>query len=78
MQMSRDLLVKGRTQVKQQRASSVAAVRVSTPAAQPGEHCSSPVATKRMLRLDEPLSPVPASGEQRAHAANGRSKQILK
>jgi len=36
--------------------------------AQPEEHCSNPVTTKRMPRLDEPLSPVPAGGAQRADA----------
>jgi len=58
--MSRDLLVKGRIQVEQLCASPVAVVQVLMLVAQPEEHCSNPVATKRMLRLDEPLSPVRA------------------
>jgi len=54
--MSRDLSVKGRRiEVKQLRASRVAVVRVLMPVAQPEEHCSNPVATKRMPRLDELL-----------------------
>jgi len=40
--MSRDLLVKGRIQVEQLRASPVAVVRVLMPVAQPKEHCSNP------------------------------------
>jgi len=72
--MSRNLLVKDRIQVEQLRASPSAVVRVLIPVAQPEEHCINPVATKRMPRLDEPLSPVPAGGAQSADAANGRSK----
>jgi len=66
--MSRDLLVKGHIQVEQLRASPIAVVRVLMPVAQPEEHCSNPVTTKRMQRLDEPLSPVPAGGAQHADA----------
>jgi len=44
--MSRNLLVKGRIQVKQLRPSPVALVQVLIPVAQPEEHCSNPVATK--------------------------------
>jgi len=64
--MSRDLLVKGRMPVEHLRASPVAVVRVLMPVAQTEEHCSNPVATKRMPRLEEPLSPDPAGGAQRA------------
>jgi len=71
--MSRDLLVKGGIQVVQLRASAVTVVRWLMPVAQPEEHCSNPVATKRMPRQDEPLSHVPAGGAKRAYAANGRS-----
>jgi len=74
---SADLLVKGRIQVKQLRTSPVAVVRVLMLIARPGEHCSNPVTTKQMPRLDEPLSPVPAIGAQRADAANGRSTCVL-
>jgi len=69
--------LKGRIQDEQLRASPVAVVRLLMPVAQLEEHCSNPDATKQMPRLDEPLSPVPAKGAQRADTANGRSKCIL-
>jgi len=71
--MSRDLLVKGlyKLSSSQLRASPVAVVRILKLVAQPEEHCSNRVATKRMPRLDEPLSPVPAGGAQCSDAANG-------
>jgi len=43
--------------------------RVLMLVAQPEEHYSNPVATKRMLRLDDSLSPAPAGGAQRAVTA---------
>jgi len=76
--MSRDLFVKGRILVEQLSASPVAVVRVLMPVARSEEHCSNPVATKGMPRLDEPLSPVPVSGAQRANAANGRSMYVVR
>ena len=69
MLVSRDLLVKDRLQVDQQRASPVAALRVFMPVAQPEEYCNNLVAAKRKPKLDEPLSPIPAGGAQRADAA---------
>jgi len=75
--MSRDLLMKGYIQVEQLRALPIAVVPLLMPVTQPKEHCSNPVATKRMPRLDKPIFPVPACGAQRADAANGRSTCVL-
>ena len=70
------ITITGQTRVEQQRASLVAEQRVLLDL-HAGEHYKSLVATKRMPRLDELLSPAQADGAQRADAGDAWWRGVL-